>query len=532
MIFSLRDKSIISDNCYKVIHKDNVVCYFRGFLYCIKNKSGSKGIDVLINQYIENKKVNFDEFYGAYHVILLDMLSNKVIFFADNAGQCCFYYNMEKGMISDSFLQLSSAIEYISPNYEAITQFIHLDCIYGNNTICNEVLRTDAMYYYVFDNYNFIIKRKVLNIWERECKYQNLHDFMADMIFAAKDLKAVNIITGGTDSRTVLSHMISLGTKFELAISGDSEMVDVQIAKKIADRLNIKIYISDEKVNVADKGWLKKLFISTDGVTGTFSRYRLHKKNLMLKQLGMELELGGVGGELYKNSFLNQDFPFYNSGEINKRKFYKLKINPSNFGTRYLTDRILNCLNHMEQKVTEELFSNEHGQKKNVYFRIGSKILRYRMVTLTNSNNLSISSVSPFVEIDMMKLTYNKNPWTLEMNKWQRNEVSKYCPEIADIKTDRGLTLNNSKKQIFKEIILSYKFLIQMGLKRILFMKIQKQSTEKLDIYIKGRELKEFTMAINKCIELDILKMDIDIDQIPDNLADKLMTIGLVFMNY
>jgi len=380
------------------------------------------------------------------------------------------------------------------------------------------------MKYYTINNSHIVEKEKELSIWNDVYRYKDMYDFMKDTVFSIKNYKIVDIITGGIDSRTVLSYLESLGVKCDLAISGSEDMIDVKIAKQIADRLGKEIHISDEIVVNADKQWIKNLFISTDGVTGTFSHYRLHNKNVMLKNLGFQLEFGGVGGEFYKNSFLNQDFPFY-KGKPNGKNFYKLKINTKNINNEHLTQSILNYAD----KITDRLFYNENGDKSKIYFRVGHKILRCRMVALSNCNNLSIPSLSPFMDNDMLKITYNKNPWDLEVNKWQRNEVSKYCPEIANIKTDRGLTLSNAKKQIYKEIFQSYGFLFKIAFKRILH---KKNISVRLDAFIKGRELKEFEMAMNVCKELDILRKDCNINDIPDILADRLMTIGLVYMNF
>lgn len=532
MVFNIFNLEINdNDNCYEILQKDKIVCYYRGFLYSRKKKSGIESAELLLNQYVEKGQIDFNKFYGAYHFIIIDKDKKNTIFFGDNAGNCCFYYNNEIGMISDSFLELSSCSLKISPNYEAITEFIHFNCIYSDKTICKEILRTDAMNYYESKNNIITIKSKDLVIWNNEFEYEGLNEFMADTLYSADGLKIVDIITGGTDSRAVLSHLVSLGGNFELAISGRPQMRDVQIAKEIAEKLNKEIHISDEDVINSDEKWLKELFISTDGVTGTFSRYRLYKKNLMIKRLGFQLEFEGVAGELYKNSFLNQDFPFYKGKDINKNKFYKIKVNPSYFNSKYLSDNIIRHLSQMEHNITSRIFNGENGEKSKVYFRVGSKIIRDRLIALSNSDNLSTPSISPLLEIDMIKLVYNVFPWKLEMNKWHRNEVSRNCPTIARIRTDRGITLRNSKMSIIKETILSYTFLFKVGLKRILHAK-KEANIERLEIFVKGRELPEFTLSMNKCKELDILNKEINIEEIPDNLADRLMTVGLVFMKF
>lgn len=532
MIFDIKQMKIYDNNKYEAFYRDELICYFRGFFYCSKKREGDESIDILLNQYIDSGLVNFREFYGAYHIIIVDITKKTMLFFADNAGNCCFYYSKNKLIISDSFLELSDIIEDKTPNYDAITEFIHFNCIYSDSTLCNEILRTNSLKYYTFNQLDLDGKEKELNIWDSKLKYKSLHDFMEDLLYASDGKKIVDIITGGTDSRTVLSHLFSFGVDYDLAISGTIEMIDVKIAKKIAAKLGKYIHVNDEGVNNIDEDWLRKLFLRTDGVYGTFSRYRLHKKNSMLEQFGYQLELGGGAGELYKNGFLNQDFPFYNIGGINKNRFYKLKINPLNLDFKHFTETIRKSCLLMQERVLDNIFDNIDERKSKKYFRAGSRVIRYRMITLSNSSNLSVPSMSPLIEIDNMKLTYGENPWKLELNKWQRKEVSNYCPNIADIETDRGLTLKNNGVQIFKETILTYAFLINVGLKRSFLRGNNKKEEKRLDVFFKGRERIEFNMAMDKCKELNIINKDGNINEISDILADRLMTIGLVFMNF
>lgn len=533
MIFNIHTKEIKDDkNKYHKMTNGNITCYFRGFFYYPGRRAGVDSINKLIDQYIQDSCIGFNELYGAYHIILIDNSNNATCFFTDNAGFCCFYYNIDKSIISDSFLEMAEASEIITPNYQAITQFIHFNCIYSNSTICNEIVRTESIDYYIYENLYIKSRDKNLLSLGNSKKYRDLHSFMKDVVYAAAGWKTADVITGGADSRTVLSHLYSLNVDVDLVISGSEQMVDVQIAREIADRMNKKLYISNEEVDEDNKDWIRELFIGTDGVTGTFSKHRLHKKNKALESLGYNLEYGGVSGELYKNSFLNQDFPFYYTGEVNKSKFYKIKVYPSYYGDKFLTERIIGQAAKMEENVINYLFDYEGGEKSKVYFRAGSRIMRYRMVALSNSNNISVPSISPFAEIDMMRLTYDKNPWELEINKWQRREVSTYCPLIADIRTDRGVTLQDANMKIYKEALLSYLYLFKVWSKRTIIKKKKEDPIERLDIYVKGRERREFIMAMDKCKELNIIKSDCIIESIPDDLADTLMTIGLTFMNF
>lgn len=529
MIFDIEYLKISDYNNYKVIQKNNIICYLRGFIYYSGKRAGKESIDILLDKYIITNKIDLNYFYGAYHIIIIDKSSRQTVFFGDNAGNCCFYYNEKMKLISDSFLELCKATKSITPNYNAITEFLYFNCIYSENTICKEILRTNPRKHYSLIDSTIKAMSKKLFLYDKKIKYENLNQFMKDLLYAADGLKIIDIITGGTDSRTILAHLLSIGAQFDLAISGRDEMIDVQIAKKICEKLNKKLYISDEDINEIDNKLLVDLFIRSDGVYGYFSRYRLHKKILMLEKMGTQLELGGVCGELYKNSFINQDFPFYRIGSVKKEKYYKMKINPLKFPKTILGEKMYLDELDVRENVLNNIFDKDGGEKSQQYFRAGIRVMQYRMVTLSNTNNLSIPSISPFAEIDVMKLTYYENPWNLELNKWQRKEVSKYYPEISDIKTNRNITLINSTNQILKELISSYLFLMRIGLKRLFQITSNQTITKELNIFIKGRRLKEFELSMKKCKELGILSQNCVLDHIPDNLANRLMTIGLVF---
>ncbi|WP_300383105.1 hypothetical protein, partial [Clostridium sp.] len=211
MIFNLKDMEMIDDkNSYKILCEKNLICYFRGFLWSSGKEAGEESVKLLLKQYKKNKKIDFNELYGAYHIIFINKENNLVEFFSDNAGHCCFYYNKQKNLISDSFLEIIKVSEKVTPNYSAITEFIHFNCIYSEDTICKEISRTDAINFYMFQSRRLMSADKSLNIWESGKKYQELNDFISDTVYAAKNLKITDIITGGTDSRTVLAHLASL----------------------------------------------------------------------------------------------------------------------------------------------------------------------------------------------------------------------------------------------------------------------------------------------------------------------------------
>ncbi len=535
MIFHLFENDI--SNIEKKYHKysdGNLECYYRGIIYQKGFTQGYASVKNLIDLFRKTNNIDLNQFYGAFHMIIIDKVNMNNWFFTDNSGNCCFYYD-ENNRISDSFIDLVNIQKSVTPNFKSIMEFIAFGCIYSEETVCNEIKRTNAKEIYYANDSKIRNESKKIHFYGGALIFKDLKAFMTDFKHAVGSLRLGAIITGGSDSRVTLAHLLNLNIPCDLIISGNDKNKDVIIAKEIASKLNKKIHVSDEFVDTIDKETLYNLFLHTDGVDGFISRYRLYKKSIMVKELDLDLEIGGAGGELYKNGFLNQELPFFNSKKINKNKFYRMKLNPSQFDSEYLSKEMFEQQCALKERIIDKFFSR-HSQSDEKYqylFNIGSDILKYRMIAISNSNNLTLPSISPFTEIDVLKLTYSENPWRLELNQWQRKEISNHCLDIANLKTDRGTTLINNKAIILLELFRTYFFLAKIALKRLL-LKANKKS-EKLQINNKNefcisiRKSDLYTFSMNICKDLGILNEKCSIDQIPIELGDRLLTVGLVF---
>lgn len=504
-------------------------CFYNGFIYSKNKMMGKETIEYMISELIDSGKITYGNYYGTYHIIIIDYNKKYGICFTDNAGCNCFYYNKEKNVLSDSFLELTTVSKPLEPNCEAITEFLLFNCVYSNSTICNKINRLESNEFIRINNNIMYIENKMLSSFNEVSSYKDMHSFLADTAYSIGDEMQYNIVTGGADSRTILSHFVNLNRDISLVISGNESMQDVIIAKEIANKLNLDLKISDEDIEESES-YLKELFIASDGVYGIFSRNRLYRMSIMLKDLNAKVVFGGVAGELYKNSFLNQDFPFLKIGRLNFKKFYRMKVLPKNIDNSYFTDKIKNISVNMEKIISERLFHYEDNfEKSKVYFNIGHYLLQHSAITLGNSSSFYYNSSSPLFERDMLKLCYNVNPWKLELNKFQRSEISKYCYDIANIKTDRGNSLNNSMLVICKEMINSYLYLLKVAYKRT-FRRNNKVGICNLPkIYKFGKNTGLFLKAIEKCKKLGIINDTLNGKDLPDELADKLMTIGMLF---
>ena len=81
------------------------------------------------------------------------------------------------------------------------------------------------------------------------------------------------------------------------------------------------------------------------------------------------------------------------------------------------------------------------------------------------------------MERRMAAYAFGINPYKLEMQAFQRKEVSGKCERIRNIPTDRGLTCNDRNKG--REFLKSYLFLVKVALQRLLYRQLPYRSSQR-----------------------------------------------------
>ena len=467
-----------------------------------------------------NLKQDFNDCYGAYRIKIEH--ATDTIYFGDNSGMIRFYINQSKEKIFSSMLQAEKEKDHRIPNYSAIAQFLLFGCVYGYETIFKDVFLSNPNYYYIMRNNKIIEKSKKLKSLD---EYKKDKTTLSQLILQAIDhcdTKVGCTITGGIDSRAVLANLIELGVKPHLAITGQESHIDVEIAKSIASKTGLELSIISDDID--EDNWLDYCIDAADGQTGICEIYRLNKLSRYLENNGIGLQFGGVAGEMYKNSFINQDFPFY-YGKPKWNRFYKYKIATFDFPTSLMGEKLREEYKKLNLTIIEWLKMHKGRNKAETYLNAGYEIMQARCNLVINMFEKHTILYNPLMERKMASYAYGENPYALEMQAFQRKEVSQHCSKIKNIKTDRGLTGNYNRRAM--EFFRSYLFLVKVASQRIFFR--NKIDTRIDRCYIKGHKHKSYAKAIKTTQKLGILGNNIDINSLPPGIADRLFTIGLLF---
>lgn len=495
-------------------------CVYAGFLVYGEYSAGDESARALLADFARGAP-DFNALLGSFRVHIHNGETGERVFFGDNSGACRYYYDA-RGNFAESFLDALALQGDKKPDYPAIAQFLRFGCIYSERTQCEGVLRTDPDDYYIAKDGRVYARSKGLTPLYEAAPYEDMHSLMERLTGAAKGLKNIAVITGGTDSRAVLAHLMALNVPLELAVSEqEGAGADVEIAKEIAAALKLPLHIAPRSARP-----LPERIAACDGVSPLSPRDDLLQKSLMLAELGFELEFGGVAGELYKNSFINQDFPFY-GGQPDYNKFYRYKVDTAGPVPVALTGPALADKMDALSRGELELIAGARAYtpKARAYNELGYKIMQCRAATVTNSASRFYALANPLLERGCAALVRDKSPYSLEMQAFQRGEIVKFCPGIMDIKTDRGNSCNPARMR--RDFLNNYAFLARVAFKRLRRGRALPPAEPAAGDM---RESAEYASAIAACKRAGILPGALEAKAVSLPYAARLIVTGSLFV--
>lgn len=460
---------------------------------------------------------DFDRCTGSYRTRIV-YPDGREVYFGDNAGMMRWYIG-PKGFSSTL---REAAPENRTPDYPAIAQMFTLAYgrIHGTDTVLREVRRSDVLKYYEVRGGTVIEKEKGLRpMWELPGGPDVLEEQMRRFARAVEGAEGVVCtITGGADSRLILAHMLHAGMKPLLDITGPEDHPDVVIAKQTAGRLGMELlHVTDDP----EPGWIDEAIRAADGMAGVCGIYRLYKKARRLREEGLVLECGGSGGEFYKNSFINQDYPFY-GGKPNWNRFLRIKSILSDPNPALFAGETAAEMARAQERELAYLRSYTGKTKANAYLSAYYDILREGASPTTCMNSLYYIPYIPMWERNVTAMAYHTDP--KEMDGWaiHRAQVSRLCPELKDIKTDHGMTLDIDRRRV--EDLALLKYWVKAGLS---IVTSRKRGPVRIDAcFQEGLSSPQYRAALERCKALGIIAPEAE--NLPTGIADRVFALGTI----
>ena len=499
------------------IQSEGATLWLTGLFMYGEEPAGEASAQVFLKEF-NRGAVDFDRCTGSYR-IRIAYPDGCEVYFADNAGIMRWYIG-PKGFFTSL---REAAPDNRTPDYPAVAQFFCLAYgrIHGTGTVIREVRRSDPLKYYKVQNGTIIEKTKRLYpVCELPGEPDALERQMRRFARAVERMeeRPVCTITGGADSRLILAHMLHVGMDPLLDITGQDSHPDVVIAKQVAKRLERDILHVDDS---PEPGWIDEAILAADGMTGVCGIYRLYKKARRLQRDGLILECGGLGGEFYKNSCINQDYPFY-GGKPDWKRFLKIKSILSNPPLSILAGETAAEAAKCQENELTHLRGYVGGTKAAAYLSAYHDILAEGSSPTSCMNSRLYVPYIPMFERNVIAMAYHTDPHKMDHWAIHREQVTRLCPEIKDIKTDHGLTLDTDREKAERLSIIKY-----WGKAGFSMVTGRKKSKARIDTcFREGLSSPQYYAALDRCKELGIIAPDAK--ALPMGIADRVFALGTI----
>ena len=500
------------------IQAGDATIYLTGLLMYREEPAGEASALAFLEDF-DRGTARFDDCTGPYRVRIV-YPDGREVYFGDNAAIMRWYIG-PKGFRTSL---REAAPDGRTPNESGIIQFLSYGFICGPETVVREVRRSDPGKYYVVKNGQIEEKEKNLTPLEEldvpEDELARQMRRFSKAVAGREDV--VCTITGGVDSRVLLSHMIHNGLRPRLDITGKPTDADVVIAKKIAERLEAELLFVEETPE--GENWIDEAIREADGMIGVCGIYRLYKKAAVLQKEGIALECGGFNGEMYKNYFLEQDYPFY-GGKPNWERYLRNKIYPYDFPTGVYGPRLTGTLKKVPEATLKWLRTCTGKTKASSYLTAGHYEFQGMGGAVLAMNARYYIPYTPFMERNVAAPALRRNPYTMEMEAFHREQVSTYCPAIKDIETNHGVTCNDRAKSAIYVKNMGVRLLINTPLWQNI--RRGKEMKGRVDAcFREGLSSPQYQAALARCKKLGIIASDVA--DLPAGIADRVFALGTI----
>lgn len=512
-------------NCFNY---GDYTIYYKGLIFVSGYKCGNESIECILDNF---ENINYENIFGNFFIYIINNKINKQYCFIDNSGMFKVY--RYKDCISTSFLELIEYFDEINIDnldFDSVTEFLHFGFTYFDNTLIRDIKRIDSNDIVIFEKERLILESKGLNNINSPSNI-TIEKFFSDLIYAIKDNKISIDLTGGFDSRLITSFFHKENADFELAISGKTNSKDIKIGKKISSKINKNYYITFHSVENISEELFSDIFELSDSQIDIVDYHRINQLSIDRQLRNIDIHLNGAGGELYKDFWWLQDFPFYNRPTTNLKKLYKLRIESTRFPHSILGKKLKQKSLSFETNTINKLNSLvlETNTKSYDNIQFNYKMKTNAGVYNTIANNLFIS-YSPLLELQLARLCFNLKRLNRFFYFFHKRIITKNDPILAKMQTTEGITASTNLLYILSDTFF-YSYNILKRISKVILRKIFNktfflENPTDSSIYDSLRKDAFFHKNVKLLMKYNILEKNVKYYEIPNKLIGKILTIG------
>jgi hypothetical protein len=273
---------------YGFFEAENISVFIYGYPY---NSDSVNWVtaNVVWKQYKSNDLKFIDEIDGVYAIVILDKTKDDCKIIIDRYGiYSLFYYNESDFLIiSDRIREIIAQLQEIELDKQSIIEYLCIGFKIGNKTHIKGIYEFEFGRIYTIHR-DLGISEKLYWDWrctvkpesEKASEEEIRTAFNKHILIGLKLSDSVSLpLSGGLDSRTVLSACYPLKEKIHCYTHGLKKSIDVKLARRMCKHLQIK-----HNYYELEKEWGKRLTKIIDGDYDIFNglnaaMWHLHLKN-------------------------------------------------------------------------------------------------------------------------------------------------------------------------------------------------------------------------------------------------------------
>lgn len=424
-----------------------------------KFKFESKDIEILIDGYIIPKLEYFNEYKHFTQYELVKSLFKKYDLKSINyikgvfnvfiiVGERFYIFN-DRHSIKKLFIYKKGDKFFISNNLKTISENIELSFNKNNAaifclmehfidglTLFNDLFYSKPATIVKFDKKliigNYWLADELLNFEKKEISYSEFankwKDIVQNYIEYLKPKDITMTLTGGNDSRMILSALLNIGIKPNAFTFGNPESNDGVIAQKIANKVNLNYhnYFVENPSPEWFNSYAEKII---DIGNSLINIHRAHRLDAIEKEVNQNPDnemifTGNMGGE-YIKGIVYDDYI--------TSKLYRLWPHSELMQKKLINNLLLERDIIVDESELDRLhlfFSSQYFLQKSGHFR--DFIHQYNIVGAihhTQDMNLYLDKirylVNPFMDIDFLEVLFRSGHSMLSKDNASKNQLKR-----------------------------------------------------------------------------------------------------------
>lgn len=427
--------------------------YWRGFAYEDGLPAGAPSIEKFAAEATTDLPAASVHLKGNYFVAAVDNRTGDRYAFVDQSALFQAFYSSR--LISTSFLDLiaEEQLHCGDMNPEAVVEFFHFGNIYAGRTFFNTVrkLPADEILCLTPGRSIATIAKPVPDLTEPPSR--SLLDCFRSFATAATGEKISLDLTGGIDSRLLAVVLQYFGAPFEAVTSGNEDNLDVAIAREVASLLQVEYHWFRHDATQMESR-LAELFYATDGLCDLVRSYRAYEVQKDRLARDVTLMVSGAGGELYKDFWWLQDFPFYTRRTPQLERLFDLRLCAVPLNHTLLNGVYRELSQAQRFRTLQELAAFTVEGNTQTYDRVyyGFKMREYAGRFLSNYRDL-LTSYAPYLESEAVRFGYNLPRRQRFFNFFHRQTMTRLNPAAARVPTTEGkMTVSSEFSNVFRDL--------------------------------------------------------------------------------